>query len=243
MSTEFEDELRVRAVSLAGRTGETAAPLETDADETTAVLISSDAFWNQALAWLVEAEGVRIVARASELERALTLVAGLAPDLLLIQASSDLDPTRLYKRLRQARKTRPELHAVVICASGDSRLRDCALAGGAARVVDIERAGAILGALRSLPMTEGHVERPLLTRRELEILRLVGEGRTNREVAELLWVSDQTVKFHLANVYRKLGVNTRADAVEWARTNDVAAVVAGVDCLTTRRHFPTKPHS
>jgi hypothetical protein len=38
-------------------------------------------------------------------------------------------------------------------------------------------------------------------------------------------------------------VNTRADAVEWARTNDVAAVVAGVDCLTTRRHFPTKPHS
>jgi DNA-binding NarL/FixJ family response regulator len=225
MSTEFEDELRVRAVSLASRADEGTAGAAGTA-VTTAVLISPDAFWNQALSWLVEAEGVRVVARASELERALSLVATLAPDLLLIQASSDLDPTRLYRRLRQARKARPDLHAVVMCETGDVRLRDCALAAGAARVVDIERAGAILGALRLLHTPEGLVERPLLTRRELEILRLVAEGRTNREVAELLWVSDQTVKFHLANVYRKLGVNTRTEAVEWARMNDIATVVA-----------------
>jgi DNA-binding NarL/FixJ family response regulator len=225
MSTEFEDELRVRAVSLASRADEGTGSA-TRTEVTTAVLISPDAFWNQALAWLVEAEGVRVVARASELERALSLVATLAPDLLLIQASSDLDPTRLYRRLRQARKARPDLHTVVMCETGDVRLRDCALAAGAARVVDIERAGAILGALRLLHTAEGLVERPLLTRRELEILRLVAEGRTNREVAELLWVSDQTVKFHLANVYRKLGVNTRTEAVEWARMNDIATVVA-----------------
>ena len=241
MSTEFEDELRLRAVSLPGRPRDGSA-LAAGNDDTTAVLISSDAFWNPALTWLVEAEGVRVVARASELERALSLVTSLTPGLLLIQASSDLDPARLYKRLRQARKARPDLHAVVLCGSDDSRLRDCALAGGAARVVDIERAGAILDALRSLRTADGLTERPLLTRRELEILRLVAEGRTNRDVAELLWVSDQTVKFHLANVYRKLGVNTRAEAIEWARTNDVASVVTAVDRLAARPHSPQKFH-
>jgi DNA-binding NarL/FixJ family response regulator len=236
MSTEFEDELRVRAVSFVR--GASEAALTAGADQTTAVLVSPDAFWNQALAWLVEAEGVRVVARAWELERVLSLVASLAPDLLLIQAGPDLDPARLYKRLRQARKARPELHVIVMCKQGDARLRDCALAGGAARVVDIEHAGAILGALRSLRVVDGFVERPLLTRRELEILRLVADGRTNRDVAELLWVSDQTVKFHLANVYRKLGVNTRAEAIEWARLNDVASVVAAEDRLAARPHVP-----
>ena len=241
MSTEFEDELRVRAVSLASSSHDGAA-LAVSPEESTAVLISSDAFWNPALAWLVEAEGVRVVARASELERALSLVTGLMPDLLLIQASPDLDPARLYKRLRQARKARPELNVIVMCERGDSRLRDCALAGGAARVVDIERAGAILGAVRSLHTADGLGERPLLTRRELEILRLVAEGRTNRDVAELLWVSDQTVKFHLANVYRKLSVNTRAEAVEWARTNDMGDVATAEDRLAARPHFPAKLH-
>jgi DNA-binding CsgD family transcriptional regulator len=73
-------------------------------------------------------------------------------------------------------------------------------------------------------------ERPLLTRRELEILRLVASGRTNRQVAELIWVTDQTVKYHLANVYRKLGVNSRAEAVEWAVRSgltDSTPVLAG----------------
>lgn len=45
-----------------------------------------------------------------------------------------------------------------------------------------------------------------LTRRELEILRLVAEGLSNAQLASRLWVTEQTVKFHLSNVYRKLGV-------------------------------------
>jgi DNA-binding CsgD family transcriptional regulator len=56
-----------------------------------------------------------------------------------------------------------------------------------------------------------------LTRRELEILRLVAEGRPSREVAKILWVTNQTIEFHLANAYRKLSVRTREEAIEWAR--------------------------
>jgi DNA-binding CsgD family transcriptional regulator len=55
-----------------------------------------------------------------------------------------------------------------------------------------------------------------LTRRELEVLRHVATGATNRTVASTLWVTDQTVKFHLSNIYRKLGVSNRFEASRWA---------------------------
>lgn len=58
---------------------------------------------------------------------------------------------------------------------------------------------------------------PRLTARELEILSLVAEGRTNAEIAERLWVSFGTVKKHLENVYAKLGVHTRTAAAAFVR--------------------------
>lgn len=58
-----------------------------------------------------------------------------------------------------------------------------------------------------------------LTKREAEILRLASEGRSNSELARLLWVTEQTVKFHLSNVYRKLGVANRTEAALWAHTS------------------------
>src|SRR5205814_8328390 len=56
-----------------------------------------------------------------------------------------------------------------------------------------------------------------LTRRELEILRLVAEGHSNASLAKMLWVTEQTVKFHLSNVYRKLDVSNRTEASRWAQ--------------------------
>ena len=58
-----------------------------------------------------------------------------------------------------------------------------------------------------------------LTRREREILQLVARGHSNRRVARRLWVTEQTVKFHLSNVYRKLGVSNRTEAGRWAQLN------------------------
>jgi DNA-binding NarL/FixJ family response regulator len=55
-----------------------------------------------------------------------------------------------------------------------------------------------------------------LTDRELEILRLVAEGYTNGRIAAELWVTEQTVKFHLSNTYRKLGVANRTQASRYA---------------------------
>ena len=60
---------------------------------------------------------------------------------------------------------------------------------------------------------------PLLSSRELEVLKLVAGGATNGEIARKLWVTEQTVKFHLSNVYRKIGVANRTEASRYAHVN------------------------
>jgi ATP/maltotriose-dependent transcriptional regulator MalT len=60
-----------------------------------------------------------------------------------------------------------------------------------------------------------------LTRRELEVLRAIAGGATNRQVAQQISISEMTVRRHLANVYAKLGVSSRTAAVAWAYQNYV----------------------
>jgi LuxR family maltose regulon positive regulatory protein len=57
-----------------------------------------------------------------------------------------------------------------------------------------------------------------LSEREIEVLQLVSEGLTNREVAQALYLSPYTVRAHLSNIYGKLGVHKRTEAVARART-------------------------
>lgn len=58
---------------------------------------------------------------------------------------------------------------------------------------------------------DGH-DLTALSRRELEVLRMTAQGRTNHQVAEELTLSIHAVKFHLASIYRKLGVTNRTEA-------------------------------
>lgn len=55
--------------------------------------------------------------------------------------------------------------------------------------------------------------RPSLTPRELDVLRLVAKGRTNKELASAMFVSEETVKSHMKSLFQKLGVHDRAEAV------------------------------
>ena len=58
-----------------------------------------------------------------------------------------------------------------------------------------------------------------LTNRELAILKLVAEGLSNLDIASKLFVTEQTVKFHLSNIYRKLSVGNRTEATRYAYKN------------------------
>ena len=68
---------------------------------------------------------------------------------------------------------------------------------------------------------QGYAMRNLanLTPRELEILQLVIAGKTNKAIANEIYISTKTVEFHLDNIYRKLGVQTRISAGIWAIRN------------------------
>jgi two-component system NarL family response regulator len=65
---------------------------------------------------------------------------------------------------------------------------------------------------------------PELTGRELEILGLVGNGKTSREIAEELFISENTVRNHVRNVLDKLGLRSRFEAVTWAQREGLIEV-------------------
>jgi len=88
-------------------------------------------------------------------------------------------------------------------------------------------AGASIGPVAPTPMPVD--DTPGLTRRETEILKLVAEGHTNAQLAKMLWVTEQTVKFHLSNVYRKLDVANRTEASRWAQTHGLLPMAVAND--------------
>jgi DNA-binding NarL/FixJ family response regulator len=191
-----------------------------------AVVIDPDPLRRQALTAALTRAGVAVIADSGELRRAPELADLHAPDLLLVGLDEEVDNRELYRLFRRVHKRCPDLVTVVFVENEDGRTVDAALASGAFWVVDrrldvteLVRAAteAYAAQLEATSVVDGRVgSRGALTRRELEILRLVAEGRPNREVAKILWVTDQTIKFHLANTYEKLGVRNRIEASHWA---------------------------
>jgi DNA-binding NarL/FixJ family response regulator len=81
---------------------------------------------------------------------------------------------------------------------------------GSARLLPIDVDGYLIAA--NSPAEEDPLVEPL-TPREVEVLSLVADGLSNKAVAARLGVSDETVKFHLASIFGKLGASNRTDAV------------------------------
>ncbi|MGH2660548.1 MAG: LuxR C-terminal-related transcriptional regulator [Actinomycetota bacterium] len=90
------------------------------------------------------------------------------------------------------------------------------VARGLGAELDAERAEALLAEMSG--RDEGHGP---LTAREIEVLRLVAEGLSNREIAERLVISDHTVRRHLQNIFSKVGASTRAAATAYAFQHDL----------------------
>lgn len=76
-----------------------------------------------------------------------------------------------------------------------------------------------------------------LTGRETEILRLVSSGATNGEIAQRLWITQQTVKFHVANIYRKLEVANRTEACHYAHLNGMVMGAEADSPVRATRHL------
>jgi DNA-binding NarL/FixJ family response regulator len=143
-------------------------------------------------------------------------------------------------RIRELRIFTPSVKVVALASEpGAAWLAEAAGAGAHAAIAKTVQP-SMLGALvreiwagsihhafdtaAAVPICEE--EHANLTTRELEILRLVAHGSANSQIAHELWVSEQTVKFHLSNVYRKLGVSNRTQASHYAHTHRLVSTPA-----------------
>lgn len=188
---------------------------------------------------VVESAGVEVVGKATSSAEALELAEQEEPDVLVTEISLAEEGDGL-ECVREARRRVSELKPIVFSLSDDPNDIEAAFAAGAvAYVVKTAQPDDLAVAIRQafdpsvyLLPTDGVSVSPNgngqaveadeedsggLTPREREILRLVAEGNSNAQVARMLWVTEQTVKFHLSNVYRKLGVANRTEASRWAQ--------------------------
>jgi DNA-binding NarL/FixJ family response regulator len=145
--------------------------------------------------------------------------------------------------IAQIRAKSPDTKIVVLSAEADDKTIETALLAGAnSYIVKSAEAVDVAGVIRQVCNSAVHMAPvyapartqpvideptvPVLTERERSILAAVSSGLTTAAISRELWVSEHTVKFHLTNIYRKLGVSNRAGAVRYALENDLAASVA-----------------
>jgi DNA-binding NarL/FixJ family response regulator len=158
------------------------------------------------------------------------------PDVVLVDDMELADEA--VELIREIKAAAPEIAVIALTFEMEPAWLDAVFeAGAAAAISKVTHPVALSTLIRET--VEGHVfhvyprsnvpqagpqgvlaaKDSSLTGREIEVLRLVAGGSTNGEIARALWVTEQTVKFHLSNVYKKLDVGNRTQASHYAHVN------------------------
>jgi DNA-binding NarL/FixJ family response regulator len=189
-----------------------------------------------ALAQLLSSESdIEVVGQAADGEIAVDLARRLKPEVVL----TDLGMPRMdgIAATRQIKQEMPQCAVVVLTIHhDDDHLFTAIKAGASGYVLKDAPPEQMVGAIRAAARGEGFIGPSLvgrvleefarvsrlraaakevfaeLTRREMEVLELVGKGLRNREIAEGLFLSEKTVKNHISSIFVKLQVNDRTEA-------------------------------
>ena len=199
----------------------------------TAVILDRHPLWLEAVERVLERIEIEVVGKTARPLDALNLIERHRPNLLVTGVEMEDSEMDGIECMRKARERLPELRAVVLSMRSDLGQVEAAFdAGAAAYVVKNAHPDDLASAVRQAfqhsiylagsrtarahaPQTSDYVSE--LTRREREILQLMAEGHSNAKLAKMLWVTEQAVKFHLSNIYRKLNVSNRTGAARWAQ--------------------------
>jgi two-component system response regulator DegU len=179
-------------------------------------------------------EGFEIVGEAENGEQAVRMVADLQPDVVLMDVSmpemDGLEATRLIggsftatQVIMLTMHADQEVLADAIRAGASGYLvKDCSTEeiGAAIRMavqgdtaLSPQLAATMLDEVRRLDVPDTSEEDRIITKREEEVLQLIADGCSTPEVAEQLYISQKTVKNHLASIYQKLDARDRTQAV------------------------------
>jgi DNA-binding NarL/FixJ family response regulator len=175
-------------------------------------------------------DDVEVVGEAHSGPELMQLVERRRPDIVLMDLK--MPGVAGVEAIERICQTWPDVKTVVLSACDDRVTIDAALTAGAsayvlksAHAVDIASvlrqasSGAVFHAPAHRPASLSAPQAPslpALTDRERSILSAVASGMTSAAISRDLWISEHTIKFHLTNIYRKLGVVNRAGAVRYA---------------------------
>jgi DNA-binding NarL/FixJ family response regulator len=176
---------------------------------------------------------IEVVGEASDGAEARDLAIGERPDLAIL----DVKMPKLtgLQATREIREQAPDVAVLILSMHDDERYLFEALKAGASgyvlkRQADEDLLDAVRAVQRGEPFLTPDAQRALikdvlergpdqadeLTPREQEVVKLVAEAHTNREIAEILHLSEKTVESHRANAMRKLGMRDRVELVRYA---------------------------
>jgi DNA-binding NarL/FixJ family response regulator len=177
---------------------------------------------------LDEDEDIEVVGEATRGSQVLPLVGQTTPDVVLLDIGMpEMDGLTC---LDQLQKRFPSVTVVILSGQDDPETIRSALGRGAksfvAKQIDprdlpsalrLAAQGAVYQAIGNEEVTPDVEERrALLTPSEQRVLEALARGLSNKAIATELWLTQQTVKFHLTNIYRRLGVSNRTEAVRFA---------------------------
>lgn len=189
----------------------------------TVVLIDDHGMFRQGIRALIEGR-FRIVGEGGSSDDAWTLVSDHAPDVLLLDVEIPGSPAE--QTVSRLRRHHPATAIVILTMHSDAVLERQLLRAGAAefvtKTVDSEQLIAVIA--RATPPAdepadtgaETDVTGTILTIREQEVLRMIAQAYSNRDIATSLSIAEGTVKRHTTNMYEKLGATSRIDAVRKA---------------------------
>jgi len=209
-------------------TGEDVAPL-------TVMLVEDHPLVRAAIRQTLSVPGIKVIAEARSAESALDLIRDSRPDVILIDI--DLPGMNGVQLVREIAPRLPDCKIVMLTASGKTDDVVAAIRSGAAGYLTKDLPAdalvrSVLGIRHGdLPMPRRlaaqlvtrlvrpsrKVERSGLSEREIEVLRLVADGLTDRDVGEALGISPRTVGRHVGSILDKLGVRNRAEAARHYR--------------------------
>ncbi|WP_430335059.1 response regulator [Rhodococcus sp. ACT016] len=177
---------------------------------------------------------IEVIGEADTGEDAVAMAADHSPDVVMMDLAlgSGIDGVEAIRRIRASRPDQPVL--VFTTYDTDADVVRALDAGAIGYLLKDSAPQDIFGAIRdaiagrsvlSPPVASRVLDRmrrpdQALTAREAELLSLLAEGLTNKELGKRLFISEATVKTHLAHIYAKLGVDSRAAAVSIALRRD-----------------------
>ena len=190
-------------------------------------------------AYLSTQADIEVIAEADNGKKAVELALQLKPDIILMDLV--MDEMDGIEATRQIKSAWPEAKILIVTSFiDDDKVYPALEAGATSYLLKTSKADVIANAIRNTFNGEMVLEQEVtakmmqkfskkqkqllhdsLTKREMEILQLIAQGKTNQEIADELFIALKTTKVHVSNILSKLEVQDRTQAAVYAYQNDI----------------------